>query len=290
MDLNESHKHQLQRYQHFFKGKRERLLKDRDADNREFIGDRIDNDAVYNGKEVEDLLQQYHAQLIGALRQELAQIIDFTAVYTSQILSQAQQYGMTLDGVDINMVEDQNRVNALHAMDSSIAPPMPAQRPTLAALQPTGAPDLLMTQKMQDLEEENRQLQARYQKMQSESTTLLHERSGLQAELEKIKTNFDVFRQQVNQAGLDSSSSANVQEIEASLASSHNALQARNAEIARMKQEQEARIADSSQFRELKAIVKKKSDEVKLLRRAMQQHGLPLPQAEGGVELVADDD
>jgi len=291
MDLNDSHKNQLARYIHFFKGKRERLLTDRNMDKSEFISDRVDSDQVYTGKDVEDLIEQYHAQLMGSLRQELAQIIDFTAVYTSQVFAQVQLYGMTVEGVDISLVEDQRRVAALHAMDGSIsAPPMPSQRPQLAAIQPTGAPDLAMTQKLQDLEEENRQMKARYQKMQAESSTLLQERSTLGSELEKVKTNFEVFRQQVNAAGLDSSSSANVNAIEASLVETKYLLEAKNSEVSRMNQELSGRLGDSSQFKELKAIVKKKSDEVKLLRQVMQQAGLAIPQAQGGIELTADDD
>jgi leucine zipper transcription factor-like protein 1 len=293
MDLSEGHKNQLARYVHFFKGKRERLLTDRNTDKNEFISDRVDSDQVYNGKDVEELIEQYHAQLMGSIRQEMVQIIDFTAVYASQLMATAQQYGMSLEGVDISLVEDQSRVAALHAIDGNISgslAPLAAQRPQLAAIQPIGGPDLATQQKLQDLQEENRQMLARYQKMQSESATFLQERSTLAAELEKVKSNFDVFRQQVNASGLDSSSSANVNAIEASLFETKTLLDAKQSEVARMNQEMQGRLGDSSQFKELKAIVKKKSDEVKMLRRAMQEAGMAIPAVQGGIELTADDD
>jgi len=290
MDLSEGHKNQLARYVHFFKGKRERLLTDRNTDKSEFISDRVDSDQVYNGRDVEELIEQYHAQLMGSIRQEMVQIIDFTAVYASQLMATAQQYGMSLEGVDISVVEDRSRVAALHTLEGNISAPLAAQRPQLAALQPIGGPDLATQQKLQDLQEENRQMLARYQKMQSESATLLQERSTLASELEKVKTNFDVFRQQVNASGLDSSSSANVNAIEASLADTKTLLDAKQSEVARMSQELQGRLGDSSQFKELKAIVKKKSDEVKMLRRAMQEAGMAIPYVQGGIELTADDD
>lgn len=290
-DLNDTHKNMIARYIHFFKGKRERLLSDRDVDKNEFISDRVDSTEVYQGKDVEDLLQQYHAQLMGSLRQELAQIMDFTAVFNSQVLAQVQTYGMTVEGVDISLSEDVNRVAALHAVAGTTAPPpAAAARPQLASLNAQGTQDLAMTHKVQDLEEENRQMKERYQKMQAESSTLLQERSAMSLELEKVKANFEVFRQQVNAAGLDSSSSANVAAIEASLNDTKSMLDAKNSEVARMAAEMQGRLGDSSQFKELKAIVKKKSDEVKALRRAMQAAGLPIPAVEGGVDLVADDD
>ena len=50
------------------------------------------------------------------------------------------------------------------------------------------------------------------------------------------------------------------------------------------------RFSDSKQFKALKAIVKKKSEEVKRLRHFITASGLALPNTEGGVELTADDD
>ena len=50
------------------------------------------------------------------------------------------------------------------------------------------------------------------------------------------------------------------------------------------------RYSDSKQFKALKAIVKKKSEEVKRLRHYISASGLALPNTEGGVELTADDD
>ena len=47
---------------------------------------------------------------------------------------------------------------------------------------------------------------------------------------------------------------------------------------------------DSQQFKALKAIVTKKSEEVKRLRHFIIASGLALPNTEGGVELTADDD
>lgn len=232
--------------------------------------------------------------MIGALREEMAQVMDLSAVYVSQLLAQAQLCGISLDSVDVSLVEDQTRIGAIKALGGAGAPPPQPPRPSLAQLQPmlqpSGTADLAMAQEMQDLKEENRKLQERYQKMQTETSSLLQERSTLSGELQKVQANFDVFRQQVNASGLDSGSSVNVQQIEASLGETKGLLDAKNAECARLNQEVNQRLGDSSQFKELKAIVKKKSDEVKVLRRAMAAHGLPVPSVEGGVELAPDDD
>mmetsp|Transcript_51379 Transcript_51379/g.99312 ORF Transcript_51379/g.99312 Transcript_51379/m.99312 type:complete len:96 (+) Transcript_51379:2-289(+) len=46
---------------------------------------------------------------------------------------------------------------------------------------------------------------------------------------------------------------------------------------------------NSGQFKELMTIVKKKTAEVKELRRLMAEAGVPVPAAGGGVELTAED-
>lgn len=292
-DLSAEHQNQVARYIHFFKGKRERLLADRGMEKDEFTGDRLaDSSAIFNHSDVEDLINQYHATMIGALREELAQIIDLSAVYVSQLLAQAQNFGIVLDSVDVSLVEDQNRIGAVKALGGGAAPPPAPQRPTLTQLAPVQASgtDLAMVQEVQDLKEDNRKIQERYQKMQSETSSLLQERSALSAQLTNVQANFEAFRQQVNSAGLDSGSSANVHQIEASLSETRGLLDAKSAECARLNQDVNQRLGDSSQFKELKAIVKKKSDEVKVLRRAMAVHGLPAPSMEGGVDLAPEDD
>lgn len=291
MDLNEVHKGAVQRYSAFFKGKRERILADRNTDKEEFKSDRIDSTAVYNGADVNELVDQCYAEVMGTLRQELTQLLDFSAVYVSQVFSQVQQYGMTLEGIDVSLIEDQSRVAAIRALDGQAIAPLDRNPSTkLAPVGAQGTVDLELAQKVQDLQEENRIMTERFQKMQGETSSLLQERSTLSSELEKVKENFAMLRQQMHASGLDSASSSHVQEIEASLGETRGMLDAKNAECARMTQELQGRLGDSSQFRELKAIVKKKSEEVKMLRRAMAASGLQPPAMEGGIDLVADDD
>lgn len=293
-DLSGEHQNQIARYIHFFKGKRDRILADRGMEKDEFMSDRVsDESAIFNHSDVEDLLNQFHATMVGALREDLAQVLDLSAVYVSQLLAQAQLHGLSLDTVDISMVEDQSRLGAIKAIGGgALPPPAPARAslPQLQPMAPSATPDLAMVQEVQDLKDENRKLTERFQKMQGETSGLLQERSTLSAQLQNVQANFDMFRQQVNSAGLDSGSSANVQQIEASLSSTKILLDAKNAECARLNQEVSQRLGDSSQFKELKTIVKKKSDEVKVLRRAMAAHGLPVPSIEGGVDLAPDDD
>merc|ERR1711862_157916 len=125
----------------------------------------------------------------------------------------------------------------------------------------------------------------RYTGMQTEMSGLLKERSSLAAELEKVKANF----KELLTRSPDSAGSANAVEIERDLNETRLMLDSKNAECDMMKQDLTKRLGDTAQFRDLKALVKKKSDENKELKRLLIQHGL-LAQSNEGIELQADSD
>lgn len=301
--LNEVHKAQIQRFVTFFKGKRERLLSDRESEKEEFKTDRLDDGAIFNAHDVVDLIDTYHATIIGSIREELENVINLSAVYISQIFAQAEtQFGALLDGADVCMIEDQNSVGAITALVQSGAAPAPlTKRVTgLAPIDPSagssGTADIAMATELQDLKEENRQLSERYLMMQKETSALLQERSTLSAELDQVKANFQTLRAHMHALNPECSNNgtvigANAEDIGRQLDNTKATLDLRTAERDQMTKELNKRLGDSSQFKELKAIVKKKSDEVKVLKRYLAENGLALPStAAGGVDLAPDDD
>lgn len=275
MELTDAHKAQVAKFISYFKGKRERLISDRESEKNEFKSDRLSDDgAIFNKMDVEDLLDTYHAQIVGCVREALEEFINLSAVFLSQVLVQAQQSDLTLDGADLSAIEDHNRVDQIATLVmQGMAPqaPVAAKRtslPTLAASpQPVGpSNDPALLQKVAELEVSNQQFRERYQLMQSQVAELLKERSTLTSELEKI--------------GGEAAAAA------AAATAARGAAAAAAAAAPAVPE----RIGDSSQFKELKAIVKKKSDEVKELRKRLVAAGLPLPGDDGGVDLAPDDD
>ncbi|CAJ1353285.1 unnamed protein product [Effrenium voratum] len=62
------------------------------------------------------------------------------------------------------------------------------------------------------------------------------------------------------------------------------------AQVALSQNQLSEHVGASSQFRDLKDILKRRTDEVKVLREYIASSGLPVPGTEGGLELEADDD
>eukprot|EP00442_Polarella_glacialis_P021717 CAMPEP_0115152934 /NCGR_PEP_ID=MMETSP0227-20121206/66438_1 /TAXON_ID=89957 /ORGANISM="Polarella glacialis, Strain CCMP 1383" /LENGTH=254 /DNA_ID=CAMNT_0002563601 /DNA_START=116 /DNA_END=881 /DNA_ORIENTATION=- len=251
-ELSDSNKGQVQRFISYFKGKRERLLAEREAEKAEFVSDRLSDDqAIFNKTDVEDMLDTYHAHVVGTIREALEGFVNLSAVYVAQVLQRAEQYGVSIEG-DISAIEDQHRVDEIAQLAAQGFVPLVMNKKgsllgAISGVQPAppspsgggiGA-DFAAAARVQELESENHQMRDRYQTMQQQVSDLLRERSQLGA------------------GG------------------------PRAAE----------RLVESTQFQEMKAIVRKKTDEVKLLRTYISSAGLEPPGTEGGgFELVAEDD
>lgn len=250
--LSEAHKAQVQRFLAYFKGKRERLLADRDSEKMDFMNDRLpSNDAIFNKSDVEDLMDTYHAQIVGCIREALEEFINLSAVYVSQVFASAEQSSLVLNAGDVYSIESTNtaaEINSMLAIGAAPMGSMPALRASLSrdlpTLAPAAASDPVLVQKIQVMEQENLEMQQRIQMMEAQTTELLQERSMLHQQL-------------TIQAG---------------------------------QPPPEPFSTNSTQFKELKAILNKKTAEIQQLRDVLRSNGLPLPATAGGIELAPEDD
>mmetsp|Transcript_13698 Transcript_13698/g.39458 ORF Transcript_13698/g.39458 Transcript_13698/m.39458 type:complete len:254 (-) Transcript_13698:157-918(-) len=252
MQLNDAHRAQVMRFITYCKGKRERMLVERNAEAIEFKGDRLaDDSAIYNKVDVEDLVNTYHAMMVGSSRESMEELINLSAVTMAQMLALGEQAGLVMDSVDVAAI-DQNGAAAIASMATQgKAPPGSAAKLPGHQLPSLPVDDSSLKIKCQELEEENRQMRERYQSMQVQVSELLRERSQLSEELSKAAAGAAVQPPPPPPAA--------------------------------------ERFSDSTQFKELKALMKKKSEEVKELRQFITASGLQIPNTGGGVEIPADD-
>lgn len=270
MDLNDVHKAQISRYFAFFKGKRDRHVKEI-ADIAEDIKDDRCSDDVYNRDDVQSIMDSYCIQVSASVKEELEKVANLSAVYVSQLLQQAQISGLQLE-TDISIIEDQSRIDSIQELAKfGAAPPQPkrASLPQLSAQGYSNDPNLL--QECQDLKEENRKMADRFQQMQTQTTELLRERASLSSELEKVKENFKRVRAEMSAQG-GTASAQGIQEIETSVVETKKMLDDKKAECEEMRQDLKKRLGDSAQFRELKAIIAKKNQMIKDLRARLAQY------------------
>lgn len=281
MELNAAHKAQASKFVAFFRGKRERILADKEAGRAEFKSDRLaDDEKVFNKADVEALLDAYASQVVGAFGEELETMTTNAADFCTQLLHEAEQKGVTLDAADISLVDDPSRAAQVLALAAGGGlGPAPGAKKTLGAIEGSVS-DPTALAAVQDAKEEVRQKNDTIMSLQGQMTGIKEERNRIQGELEQVKENFKKMRTSGSVGG-DGSANLALQSV----------LDAKTKELEEVQKDMQKKLGESSQFRDLKAMMKKKSDEVKELRRAMQQAGLALPgDKDEGVELEAEDD
>lgn len=290
-ELSELSQVQLSRFSGFFKGKHENTLRAIEGEKQDFYSDHLaDESAIFNTQDVLNLLETFYQQVTHTVTTELNNSSSLAGVYASMLFAQAEASGLTLQVEDISVIEDQSRVDQISGLAALKAapPPMPKPRQVLEAVGGSTA-DPATLQALEEAQERNRQLEDRAKVMQTEVSSLLKERSTLSAELDKVKQNFKNLMQRMHETDPGSASSTSAAEINRALNDTKSLLDAKSAECEQMRKDLNNRLGDSTQFRDLKAIVQKKSAEIKQYKTMLMQHGL-MPMENEGVELEADDD
>lgn len=291
MDLTDIHQAQVSRFVSFFKGKREGCLRDRQVLNQQFVSDYLSDDAaIFNRDNVEGIVVAYQQQAAEGLSEDMDRSLKLAAVYCTELMRAAQAQGINLQTEDISVVEDQNRIDHVNALTAMRNAPLPVAKqqllPTLGAGGRASDPGLL--QQLQDAREETRLMTERYQMMQGQVTSLLQERSSLSGELDNVKENFRELRMKMAASGADAHSQQHAADMEAKLHQTQSVIASKSAEVEAMRRDYESRLGDSSQFKQLKSIIKEKNNQIKTLRGQLQALGYAVDT--GGEELAADSD
>lgn len=284
MELSDANKAQISRFVTHFRGMREGLIKESEQESNDFKSDHLSNDDnIFSMADVTDVVDSYHARMITVIRQNMDLMINRSAVFVSQLLAQSEAAGVSVEPVDFSSIDDNQSGDIMTLVSQGMAlAPMARKATTLPTLAASHAgPDPATAAKLRELEEENNMMRERYQLMQAEVSSLLSARGSLSQELDRVRSQVAVMQQ--------TSTDANLVEIERTLGETKMMLDAKQAECEQMKRDLGGRVGDATQFKELKAIVKKKSDEVKALRRRLADHGLPFTTNEG-VEVAPEDD
>jgi len=284
------HKAQIARFTAWFAAKRNRQLGDLNSGLEEFKSDLLsEDDQIFTCEHVQRLLHSYQEQVAARYRDELDQTAKLSAVYMAELFRQAEAHGLlNLQAGSMDTIEDQGLVNQVAALSTmGSMPPLPKRE----SLQPVGpalgaGTDIALLQQLDELKEEKRQLAERNQLVQAELVNISRERSELTAEVARLQ---DVHMQT---AGASSADAIAAQQYLRQLQETQAAYDAKAAENEQIRREYGQRLADSSQFRQLKEIVKQKNVEVQDYKQRLISAGLMLPEADGGghVELADDSD
>jgi leucine zipper transcription factor-like protein 1 len=290
MDLTEVHQAQISRFVGFFKSKKETMVRDRQALDDDYNSDHLSDDTkIWNNEQVMEVISNNQRQAKQSLDEDLEKIAKLAAVYCTELMRAGQAMGVNLQAQDISVVEDQNRIDQVNALSAlGRAPPAAPKQmlPTIGG--PARGSDPGLLRQLEDAQEESRKANERYEMMQKQVTSLLKERSDLSAQLDAMRQEFAGLRQSMQASNADAASQQRAAEMEQRLYQNQVVIQNKNAEVEAMRRDLEARLGDSSQFRQLKTIIKEKNSQLKTLRSQLQQLGYAVDG--GGEDLAADSD
>jgi len=296
MELHDLHRQQIARYTSWFAGRRSKASGLRDAELEDFCSDRLsDEAAIFNNEDVLSLLNDYHAQVMGRFREDMDKTVNLSAAYAIQLLQQAEAHNVILQVEDVSTIEDQNKLDQVSCLSAMGAPSLVGRRSTLQSMEPSTnmhsqADTVALMQQIQELSAQCQELGAEKQRMVDRNTRVEMELTNMSRENSQMSADLRNLRDEQSLGAY--TANANLDQYALQLQELRREFDSKNHENEALRSEMGQRLAESAQFKQLKSIVKQKSEEVKDLKHRLMAAGLMLPEADPGqhFELTADSD
>jgi len=301
--LNPDHDRQLVEYLRFLRRKRDTAIAEVAAEFKEVNESRLFEES-YSADEVANILEGLLTMVRQAMKRDLQSTMFSSVLLLKQAFEQAESNnGLTLT-TNLAATEDIGLLEAVEQWDRSVhgssgsAPPLSARASVVRAspsrtLRPVGmTQDPRLIADLQGARDDNASLQERFQRMQVQTQQILREKSELQAQVEAMSSGSsdetEALRAQVEQlqaelqAAYDREAAAPPPEQPGTghdtlLRELHDAQDAAaqlQASLDQAQAELDSRLERSTQFVNLKQMLRKKSDVVRHLRETLEQHGI----------------
>jgi len=302
--LNADHDRQLVDYLRFLRRKRDNAIAEVAAEFKEVQESRLFDDS-YSADDVMSILDGLLAMVRSGMKRDLQTTAFSSVLLLKQVFEQAERSddGWTL-ATNLPATEDIALLDAVEQWDQSVhgssgsAPPLLAKAavesraPPSRSLRPVGqAQDPRLVADLQGARDDNASLQERFQRMQVQTSTILREKSALQAQVEAMQAaagmsdEAEALRAQVDELQLQLQDALNANAAQADQGTGTDSLmrelheaQDANAQLTadldRANAELDARLERSTQFVNLRQMLKKKNDMVSQLRNTLADHGI----------------
>jgi len=302
--MNADHDRQLVDYLRFLRRKRDNAIAEVAAEFKEVQESRLFDDS-YSADDVMSILDGLLAMVRSGMKRDLQTTAFSSVLLLKQVFEQAERSddGWTL-ATNLPATEDIALLDAVEQWDQSVhgssgsAPPLLAKAavesraPPSRSLRPVGqAQDPRLVADLQGARDDNASLQERFQRMQVQTSTILREKSALQAQVEAMQAaagmsdEAEALRAQVDELQLQLQDALNANAAQADQGTGTDSLmrelheaQDANAQLTadldRANAELDARLERSTQFVNLRQMLKKKNDMVSQLRNTLADHGI----------------
>lgn len=261
-ELSSDNDEQIRKYLKFFRTKKEATLRGLSNEFEDIKQDRLNED-MFSKDDMIDFADSILSSITSHVANDLSLAINMNALLVSQLFEQGQNAGVELS-INTGSVENQALLNAVERMN--IDGPKSAQKKKAADVLPSFKEDSrALQQEAKAMKEEterltaaNKTLSDRFTMMQTEASRLNKENSALKNDLSDLQQRLGRVESSAKRSDDSKVDSSQVRRLEE--------------ELRRLKEESTKRVADSSQFQQMKDLMKSQTFKIKDLRRRLQRY------------------
>lgn len=237
---------------------------------------------MYSLDDVSNVLDGLRDVVRSNLRSELEKYSHQNALYLRQLFLQAEGQQATLK-VDLSSLDDEKLLEGIKKADVD-APKGGDNLPhakKLAAI--SGAVDVKLVTKIKELEEANSRANTRFDKLaeqlkssQTENTQLKESKDSLTKSLADARRDLENLRSSNTSAQLSEIESLRKQLSDIETETKEGSGKAKQ-ELKEAQDRLQAKVSEAPQFKELMKMVQEKNAQIRELRNALKNAGIPLP-------------
>ncbi|PSN46103.1 Leucine zipper transcription factor-like protein 1 [Blattella germanica] len=251
---------------------------------------------TYTSEEVQELLTGLSQVVRGDIETELISSSHMTILLLKQLFEQAEKWHLRLQA-DLSELENREQLEVIKALETNefyVKPEKNPPTPTKIKLEPVSDGSArLLNLEIERLNEENEKLNASLKESESKITLYLQEISKLKLDLGEAQSEVVELREQTvkppETSQLDEMetqlsevrnllatnlelSVSNQQQLETELSTTREKVAEVQAQLSLAEQELERKFSQTAAYANMKKILNKKNDQIKELRKKLQQY------------------
>eukprot|EP01041_Mallomonas_annulata_P000069 gene69-81_t len=257
-NLDEDNDEQIRKFIRFFRQKKDGILRSISSEIDEAKQDRLNED-MFTKEDMTDFSEYISSLVRTQLSQELSDTINMNALIVSKLLENAQSKGVHID-LDIGSAENQALLQAVEKMNLDSIPKRGARR--MDALPSMKDEAKATRDEMDRLQTTNQNLQERFNAIQADASKLVKENTTLKNEVDSLNRRLEAQGESSSKAKAESKSDREATQRIIKL----------EEEVKRAKEEGAKRLSETTQFTQMRSLMKTQNDKIKSLRRKLARY------------------
>jgi len=270
--LSGDHQMEIHKYLKFLKTKINQSVTRVDNAFSNFKEDKLKEGEMYNTDDVETMTDELQEDVKGTCESEMTNLVRMSGVFIQMLLYQADQQDISLKA-EASYIENQSAIENMGALEvlnavkfKNEVKKQPSRLPTMDRQ----ISDASKAAEFLEMKEENKTLLEKTRKLTEQVTVLLKEKKEVQTELETLRVDFEHSSTLSNMEKKDTESA--MQGASQDVLELRETIKQKEAEIKAVEEERDKKVQSSTQFLQMKKLVREKNELIKDLRERLGKY------------------